>query len=118
MAQITATPARIAAMYEMLRTLPPFNRWKLPLAAEVKFNVTRAKDTYGIQQRVLTQHRIWVTRRISLLKFIETVAHEMCHIHEDSLGTQYSNGKYRHTKEFKNGAEQVCKKLGFNPETF
>ena len=118
MAQITATPARIAAMYELLRALPPFNRWKLPSAAGVKFGATRAKDTYGIQQRVLGRHHMWVARRISLPKFIETVAHEMCHIHEDSLVVQYSNGKYRHTKEFKRLAEQVCKKLGFNPETF
>lgn len=105
-------------MYEMLRELPPFSRWKLPSAIDVKFGVTRAKDTYGIQQRVLGRHHIQVARRISFPKFVETVAHEMCHIREDSLVPQYSNGKYRHTKEFKQLAEQVCNQLGFSPDTF
>lgn len=115
---MNVSPRKMAAAYELLRNLQPFSRWKLPPASEVRFGITRAKDTYGICQRVNGRHRIWAKRRMSMMKFLETMAHEMCHMREDAIVPQYSGRTYRHGEDFKKLAEQVCKALGFNPSTF
>ena len=40
-------PSHQEAVYDCLRPVPPFARWKLPPVEEVHFTVTQAKDRIG-----------------------------------------------------------------------
>lgn len=116
------TPQILAAAYEFLRALPPFNRWKLPPASELQFKVTSSKDTEGYyddkrgkndkpgQKPTIGISQVFVGHSHSLL---ETMAHEMTHVYLFRKKVR----KY-HGPEFQRCAERVCKYHGFDPKRF
>lgn len=113
---ITLTPEILAAAYEYLRATPPFNRWKLPSATHIKFIATKAAKTAG-HCEVLDSGKICVAVSDTLhghsQAVLTTMAHEMVHV------WQFLNGKPgTHGAIFKQKAEQICRKHGFDPLGF
>lgn len=112
------TPEMLEAAYELLRATPPFNKWKLPHADEVEFHVYK-------KPKVLGDHFVWNDRRdqhvirinfqhnTTLAVLHETMAHEMCHMHEFRKYKRTAHGRI-----FKRLAAQVCRHHGFTLETF
>jgi hypothetical protein len=104
------TPQRLAATYECLRVFPPFNRWKLPPASEVRFHVTRHKDRQadfyhdGRDHIRVSAH--FVGRFDALA---QAIAHEMVHQHV---------GGYTHGSEFKRAARSICRRFGWDEKLF
>ena len=110
------TPEMLRAAYTYLQTTSPFRRWKLPPADEVEFHVTRNKDkageceSSGGHEPVIRISSRLIGRTLSLM---ETVAHEMVHLHLDRNGVRSHHGA-----AFRRCAAQVCRRHGFDPKLF
>lgn len=117
MAGMHLTPEILAGAYEYLRTTPPFRRWKLPHADEVRFRVSatisprafylydRAKDPP--HEIVLSAKRHGTTHSI-----METMAHEMLHLHQELRGTAHHNNQ--HNAEFHHLNKRLCAYHGWD----
>jgi hypothetical protein len=115
--RLQITPERLAAVYDCLRAWPPFHRWKLPPASEVKFHVLKT-DKWSADWWIEgnTHHlRVSEKKHGHLDSLIETVAHEMCHVYQRIKKTE---SKSDHNREFKRLADLVCNRLGFDRGTF
>lgn len=114
------TPSKVEATYELLRTCSPYSGLKLPEADELAFRVTRHKDRYGhFRPRVNKSgfHEILVSEAhvCSLALLIETVGHEMLHLHQELSGKASS---VQHNANFRRLAIRACAANGFDPKTF
>lgn len=109
----------LAGMYEALRVCPPFRRWRLPPASDIRFVVSRHKDREGQYTRILRtdKHFIYVsTVRIGHFDSLAIVmAHEMIHL-EQAIAKKETRGE--HNADFRRKAARVCKTLGFDPRLF
>lgn len=106
----------MASCYELLRIMPPFKNWHLPHESNVRFKHIHAKTFYGDYWKYGPKPRIRTTSLIKTMPmFIETMAHEMVHMHE---GVSGRDGEKKHGPEFKRLAKQVCKELGFKYTKF
>lgn len=116
------TQKRMKACYELLRALPPFCDWNMPAAQSVRFRMTRADDCYGYYTNTRGPAiHIHESNNDTLDKLMRTMAHEMVHLKEaPKPAVKYlsSQSNYRHGKEFRELADQVCAALGFDPEKF
>lgn len=117
------TRKTIERVYELLKELPPFNKWSLPPKSQVVFGFAKEKRVYGIYfpKEGNLKHRINVVKTISIPKLTETMAHEMIHLKECLAGRKIQfidSQKDWHGKEFKRLAREVCKSLGFNRKEF
>lgn len=111
------TPAMLENAYELLRTTPPFRRWKLPHADEVVFRVTNSHDVRGTFQK--SPHltiEISAFCTINLKSLIEVMAHEMVHLHEDT--NHGARADVDHSAAFKRFSKQVCKAHNFDERLF
>ena len=111
-------PETIAACYDFLAETPPFNRWNLPPAEDVKFVVTRSIINRGTYQWDGARHIITISaannKRTQAL--VETLAHELVHLHEQQNG--FARADVNHSKAFLKCAAQVCKVHGFDEAVF
>lgn len=106
------TPDILRAAYDYLRETRPFCNWNLPEGEDVKFKVVRNR-LYGYsvdfkQEIAVSTYRVG---RTDIL--METLAHEMIHLHLDRFGV-----KSQHGKAFHKAAAQVCREHGFDPKRF
>jgi len=111
------TPEILAGAYTFLRGTPPFNRWKLPPAHNLKFKVTGSKEVEGLYDDKngkatpeLHVSKHFVGKPWSLL---ETMAHEMVHVHLFAKGVRKHHGP-----EFRRCAKRICDIHGFDPAKF
>ena len=111
------TPEMLEAAYELLRTTPPFKRWRLPPAEEVEFHVTKHLDLRGDCVDAGHAHVIRISGNChgSLQKLLETMAHEMCHVRQ---AINDPDDRAHHGSVFKKYAAQVCRVHGFDPKAF
>ena len=111
-------PETIAACYDFLAETPPFNKWNLPPAEDVVFRVYKSVQNRGEYLWDGEKHIIWIsahnTKRTMAL--VETMAHEMVHLHERQNGFATSGVVY--SKAFLKCAAQVCKVHGFDEAVF
>lgn len=108
------TPERLAAVYEMLRSFPPFSRWKLPPASEVKFHTLKT-DKWQADWWIEgdTHHvRLSEPKHHHLISLIASMAHEMVHVQQRVAKTETRGAE--HNDDFKKRALQVCKAFGFD----
>lgn len=112
MAGMKLTPETVRAAYKLLETTRPFCNWGLPDADDIKFSVVKAK-LYGYSRDDRLEIAVSTYRVGRLDCLIETVAHEMIHVHLDRYGV-----KAHHGRAFKRAAAQVCKEHGFDPKRF
>lgn len=107
------TPERLGMVYDMLRAFPPFCRWKLPPASEVKFHVLKTDKWQADWWIEGDRHHIRLSEKKHghLESLIETMAHEMIHVRQKVNKTET---KGDHNAEFKRLSQIVCKALGFD----
>lgn len=113
------TPMMLEASYELLRTTPPFNKWKLPEADDVEFHVHRVPGCYG-DLRINHASKTYIIRMSfkhlrDVTHMLATMAHEMCHMRQHLLEP---NRPVAHGPKFKRLAAQVCRHHGFDAATF
>ena len=111
------TPERLASVYELLRAFPPFHRWKLPPASEVKFHVAKTDRLHAQWWIDGERHNIQVSEKKHghLASLVATMAHELIHVYQRAKGSE-TNAE--HNAEFRRLAAQVCRRLGFDPGQF
>lgn len=113
------TPEILEAAYEFLRTTPPFRRWKLPHADDVKFVVSADpcwRGYYICDRRhghTIAISGKWIGHTANL---IATMAHEMIHLYQSIRGLETRN--VTHNADFRRIAARVCKHHGFDPRAF
>lgn len=112
------TPKNMRAAYVLLRQLPPFSRWKLPSADEVRFELVRDPTT-AADYVALTKHRIRLHPHLhcTLEELLASVAHEMVHMRQQVLGRLPIEGD-GHNADFMRMAHQVSRALGFKVQGF
>jgi hypothetical protein len=113
------TPHILRAAYELLSITEPFCRWNLPEGEDIVFKVARDPHTFGWHVKGHGQpHTIAVSAgKVSQLPtLLETMAHEMVHVHEFQIGLR---GKNEKTVAFKKFSAQVCRvHTCFDPKSF
>lgn len=113
------SPDVLRAAYDYLNTTLPFSKWNLPDGDDVVFIVVRDPTVYG---RHLHQDRRLHTIKVSsrsvghTTTLMETIAHEMVHVHEEGTGVGRSD--VEHSAAFKKWAAEVCRIHGFDPRRF
>lgn len=107
------TPQMLVQGYELLRVTPPFEEWGLPESDAVAFYATSIDrpGRHGNQGEHWfdgTMHHVRVNpnRHHSLRAMLETLAHEMCHMRQEILGTR---GDINHGRQFQGLARIVCR---------
>lgn len=116
--KLKLTPENLAACYGFLRTTLPFSRWKLPHQDEVIFKVARTRKTVGWYTFDGLKHFIYVSEGCvgTSKTLVETMAHEMVHLHEKCSGTDRSG--VEHSAQFQKYADLVCRHHGFERKMF
>ncbi len=115
---LAITPDVLRAAYDFLCETPPFNRWNLPSGEDVKFRVANSKQHFGWHTFDGQKHEIAVSRALigHVNTLIETMAHEMIHVHERQSGA--CKPGVEHSAAFNRWSAQVCLSLGFDPKAF
>ena len=113
----------IERVYELLKELPPFNKWSLPPKSKIAFGFAKERNVYGIYfpKEGLKKHIINVCRDITITKLPEVMAHEMVHLKQCIAGKRIRSlvsEKDWHDREFQKLAKDVCKSLRFNYKEF
>lgn len=103
--------------YALLAATDVFQSWNLPDADDVKFSVVRDRSCYGWHKLDKGVHHIAISAGcVSTLRVLtETMAHEMVHVHENSVGAA---GAGEHSKAFRKWGARVARDLGFDPAAF
>ena len=104
-------------IYNMLVVCEPFEKWNMPLAAQIRFVVNADPDvmgTYMYDDGEKWEHIITIsTARCGFLDtVILTMAHEMIHM---SFHRRKGNKWAQHGKEFRARCHLVGKELGLDP---
>lgn len=105
-------------LYTMLRSTPPFNRWKLPEADAVGFVVTHNKERCGqFHGDGLESNDIEISAALheTIASVTITMAHEMVHLHE---ALKFKRKDVRHGAFFHHCADLVCKDHKFDRLVF
>lgn len=116
---LAINPERMAAVYTMLRTFPPFCRWKLPPAELVKFHVEKTDRRFAFWWiDGGGTHHIAVSkkRHYTMLTLVMSMAHEMLHVKQRVARTETANTE--HNAEFKHLAKRLCQTMGFDYGAF
>lgn len=115
--KLVLTVEMLRAAYDLLNITPPFIEWNLPDGEDVIFQVKHYKDTWGTYSKIGKRHEICISTACmsNLQNLIETMAHEMIHLHERQAKARTAN---HHSKAFRKWAEQVCSIHGFDPKAF
>ena len=105
------TERRLAAMYDLLRTMPPFNRWKLPPSDQVNFCASARRDCMGEHTVHRSCHRVMVStlKHGHFDSVLETLGHEMVHMAQAIDGEQRTHGE-----GFERRARAVGKAFGWD----
>jgi len=112
------TPEILSAAYDLVKACPPFSRWNLPESEDIIFRVIKDPSRRGFYRRDrLNRHSISISA--SCIGFVEslveTMAHEMIHLHEALIGLETAA---QHGKAWNKFADQVCKSMGFDRKLF
>lgn len=111
-------PAVLRYSYDFLCTTEPFCRWNLPDGDDVVFEVGRTAQCFGWYNTRMGKHVITISRAKigQVTTLIETMAHEMIHLHiQNSEITDTSD----HGRVFRRLAARVCKvHTCFDPKRF
>jgi hypothetical protein len=104
--------------YDLLCATAPFDGWNLPAGEDVVFKVIRSDAVRGDYSRdVQGRHVIRISSRCigTVATLIETMAHEMIHLHEGQNGTATRS---EHNAAFRKFADEVCRVHRFDAKAF
>lgn len=110
------TPVILRAAYELVCETPPFNKWNLPDADDLKFKVSRNGREYGAVETAGPDVWLCVSDKTvgNWSTLLATVAHECIHLHQIGTGLQLDHGP-----AFKKWAALVCRHhREFDPKSF
>jgi len=118
---LTLTPDGLEAMYDCLRSFPPFSKWGLPEGKNIhQFRVTKHTGQEGHYTRFTgtDKHIISVSsKRIGHFNSLaQVMAHEMIHLRQGIFKTETPNAV--HNAEFWRMSKSVCKRFGWDEKTF
>ena len=105
----------LIAAYEYLYSVAPFSEWDLPSSNAISFEVNRSRQMqgeYDTDPHTIRASSYFCKTQQSVL---ETVAHEMVHLHMERAG-QYSHAD--HGRDFKAHAKTICKAFGWKAADF
>lgn len=111
-------PQHLEAIYECLRALPPFSRWRLPPGHDVVFRTAERRDARGEYKRHANgDHEIMISTACCghFNTIAMTVAHEMIHLAQAIQGTENTAN---HNIEFDATARRVASMYGWDPKAF
>lgn len=112
------TPDAIRGAYDFLRSTRPFDRWGLPDAEAILFDVCNLKWKRGYFQsfRGGRRHKLSVSKACvgSPLGLLMVVGHEMVHLKQRIDGKDWVT----HGPVFKRYANQICRYHGFDIKEF
>ena len=117
------TPRNPELAYEYLKNTAPFNKWKLPDADELEFQITDHADRYGhlhsfpVKSGKYQIIAISAKNTTTTAQLMETMAHEICHL-KQFMDMGFCKGGYTHGPIFKTMARNVCRVHGFNLAAF
>jgi len=99
----------VVAAYRFLQATPPFNRWRLPDADEVKFRVISARTHYGSAD--WPKRRLYVSGRLigHTDTLLRVLAHEMAHFRADAQGEKAVHGRLWHR-----AVRAICREHGWD----
>ena len=115
------TPDILRAAYEFLEKTPPFSKWNLPDADDVKFVAAKSRAYAGRCTMFAPADDpkfcidISIRKQKHTVSLMATMAHEMIHVH---MGHACFKGKNHHDEAFWALAKQVCDEHGFDIGTF
>lgn len=119
------TPEACRMAYRMLCETPPFNGWGLPDSHEVKFVITRSKDTCGhyrewTRGRKFLYHEIAISTRCvgTLANLIMIMAHEMIHLYQAICIPRTDHPGRMHNTAFLRLADEVVVYHHFDRKMF
>lgn len=115
------TAEMLEACYEFLKTTPPFTSWNMADGEDVKFGVSKKlKKTFAQYQWDGERHTVTIAAgSVGHTKtLIESLAHEMIHMHLEENGMESNGGTNFHNAAFRKFAAEVCKHHGFDPKAF
>lgn len=126
--KLYVTPWMCRAAYEYFRTTLPYRRWNLPDAEQVVFKITNSAEIMGsVYYPVGKGHKIKPRMEISDHRnfctdiLLRTIAHEMVHLRQfqlDGWRVAEHDKEYGHGEDFQKMAKLICRRHGFNLETF
>jgi len=113
---LSITPEAVEAAYELLRTTPPFDGWRLPPGDQVEFRVTGDRTALGSCRTDRACITISGHLHGHLSSLLETMAHEMIHLWQ----ARRSAGRpdVDHDREFTRAAQRIARLHGFDPRQF
>ena len=110
------TKQNLRKLYACFVKLPPFNRYPMPSALKMRFEVIDSNDCDGL----FTPSNMTIhieTRQNSFKKMTEVLLHEMIHVllYKRNM---YTNKYANHDGNFEELANEICKLYKFNRKTF
>ena len=99
------------AVYNMLRQLPPFNKYELPRPSEIEFIVVNDPELYGSYCPEPHCITISTAKQSHLQTLQQTIAHEMVHLILYLQGKRYE----LHNKNFYKLTHEVANIYGWEP---
>lgn len=113
---IGLTPQVLRAAYSLLVSTRPFNRWKMPDASKIKFEVRPLKKVFADHLFERDRHIIRVSAQniTQLSTLLIVLAHEMVHIRVSALNPKAGG----HGALWNRLADQVCRWHGFDRGAF
>ena len=99
------------AVYNMLRHLPPFNKYELPVPSEIEFIVVHDPELYGSYSPEPHCITISTAKQSHLQTLQQTMAHEMVHLILYLQGKRYE----LHNKNFYKLTYEIANIYGWEP---
>ena len=99
------------AVYNMLRHLPPFNKYELPRPSEIEFVIVHDPELYGSYCPEPHCITISTAKQSHLQTLQQTIAHEMVHLILYLQGKRYE----LHNKNFYKLTHEVANLYGWEP---
>ena len=111
------SPETLEACYDLLRTVPPYKRWRLPPGNEIEFKVSIQRHLLGAhtKTRHYKEHTIIISaaRNRHLATVLRTMAHEMIHLYQAHYNRETAGAS--HNEDFWRCKEKAGRLLGFDP---
>ena len=104
------TPQLLAHMWDCLREMPPFSKWKLPDSDAIEFRTPARDDIFGqfVAPNIVT---VSASLHGHFDTVFKTLAHEAIHVVQHLNKTDNKN---QHNADFARRAKAVCKTFGYD----
>jgi hypothetical protein len=110
------TPESLAAMYELVRVLPPFSKWNLPDAEDVEFHVSGFRNRNGDYSADPHTIRLSIHSTDHIGKALEVMAHEMLHMAQHLKGSETANTI--HNADFRRTWGKIARMYGWDAKAY